>query len=325
MRVGVGHEERREPASLVGQARPSRCRQPHDRLDRDPCRAPLARELPSSRDEPVHQERGEVAEDVGVESPARFRADHACPLLVAEQRVVVLRQEPHRRRRVGVGQRRVGHVEQLPPGFVAIRAEARPEALDDLLELRQPAPRLDVHDGGGAVPREVSHDQVVDRGLRVERAAEPGLGGGPRGLSALSPDAARRHLDHRQEVADRGQRVAVVVRPALGEQRPKLGARPRPFLDEDAHHRDERIGVHALDRAAERTARPEHPLDDGLHERTQRRHVARRHQMDRGAHQRCPDRLPAHEQVGQLRWVEACPHATRGRCTDPSAPVPASR
>ena len=95
-----------------------------------------------------------------------------------------------------------------------------------------------------------------------------------------------------------------MIRPALGEQRPKLGPRPWPFLDEDAHRRDERIGVDALDRAAERTARPEHPLDDGLHERTQRRHVACRHQMDRGAHQRCPDHLPAHEQVGQLRGVE---------------------
>ena len=43
VRVGVGHEERREPASLVDQARSSRGRQPHDRLDGDPCRGPLAR------------------------------------------------------------------------------------------------------------------------------------------------------------------------------------------------------------------------------------------------------------------------------------------
>ena len=95
-----------------------------------------------------------------------------------------------------------------------------------------------------------------------------------------------------------------MFRPPFGEQGSELGARAWPFLDQRADHRHQRIGVDVLDGTAERTPRPEHPLDDGLHEWTQPPHVPGRHQVDGGAHQGRTDRLPIGDQVTQLLRAE---------------------
>ena len=55
----------------------------------------------------------------------REAAGDPAPIGVGEQDVVVLREEPHRRRHVRVGDRPVGDVEQLAPGLVGPGAELR--------------------------------------------------------------------------------------------------------------------------------------------------------------------------------------------------------
>ncbi len=297
-------QERPEPCALRGQLGALGLRQPDDRFDREVGGATRPLELPSSAHVAVHQERAEVPEDVGVEQATAFVADHPRAVLVAQQRVVVLRQEAHGGRRVGRRTGRVRQVEQLASGLVAEDAQATAQALDHLTELRQAAPGLDVHDGGRAVPGQVPHHQVVQVRVRVERSSQPCLRGGPGRLPALAPHASRGDLDHRQQVSDGGHRVAVGIRPSLGEQRAKFGTGARPFLDEFADHLHERLGVDVLDRPAERASGPEHPRDDGLHQRTEPAHVARADQVDRRTHQRRSDRLPLRDQVPQRVRLE---------------------
>ena len=65
-------------------------------------------------------------------------AEHAGAVGVAEEQVVELGQEPHRRRDVGADQRRLGQVEQLPAGLVAAGPQLAPEPVGDLAEPAQP-------------------------------------------------------------------------------------------------------------------------------------------------------------------------------------------
>ncbi len=278
-------------------------RQSDDRLDRQ--RGAFALHPPSAADETIHQERAEAPGDAGVDEPPAHVADHACPILVAEQGVVVLGKEPRRGRCVGVRPLGVGEVEQLPSGLVVEDAETRPEPFDHRTELGQSAPGLDVHHRRRSVSAEVPQDHVLDGWVVIERAPEPRLGGRPRGLSARAPHPSWRHLYHGQQVPDRGERIAVVIGPSLGEQRTELGARSWPFLDELADHRYQRADVDTVEGSAERTPRPEHALDDGVHQRTQPAHVARGDQMDRRPHQGGSNRAPRGDQVGKLLGLEA--------------------
>ena len=85
-------------------------------------------------------------------SRRRLVADHACPILVAEQRRCRTRAGtapgPVCRGRAA---RRIGDVEQLPSGLVVEDAETRPEPFDHRPELGQSAPGLDVHHGRRSV------------------------------------------------------------------------------------------------------------------------------------------------------------------------------
>ena len=70
--------------------------------------------------------------------------DVAAAVGVREQRVVVLGEEAHRRGRVRVGERCVGHVDQLATALVAERAQPGSQPFDDLAEAGQARPRGDV-------------------------------------------------------------------------------------------------------------------------------------------------------------------------------------
>ena len=95
----------------------------------------------------------------------------------------------------GSGRGRVGQVEQLPPALVAERDEARPQALEDLAELGQAAPRLGVHHAHRPESRNVAGEHGVDARQVRRRFAEPGLDRGMRDRPAPAPQSARRHLD----------------------------------------------------------------------------------------------------------------------------------
>ena len=204
---------------------------------------------------------------------------------MAEQDVVVLRQEARRRRGIGVGAGRIGNVEELATTLVAERLEPGPQPLHDLAQTSQTRPRLDVHHRCRPEGAQIADDQLVDRRLLGQRPAEPGLHRGPRHWPGAAPQPAWRDVDHRHEVADGVcERIGRDVGPALAEQTGELRARARPDLDELATGGQDLAEVGPGDRLAERArpiASPEHRLD----ERSQRQRVIGGHQVDGRAHQ----------------------------------------
>ena len=94
---------------------------------------------------------------------------------VAEQDVVVLGQEPHRRGRVRIRARGVRQVEQLAPALVAEGPEPRPQAVEHDAQPGQAGPRLGIHDRRRPERGQVAEDQRLQRRARLERPAEPGL------------------------------------------------------------------------------------------------------------------------------------------------------
>ena len=169
-------------------------------------------------------------------APAERRAtpleEHPAPLGVREQDVVVLGQEADGRRRLRIGPRRVGQVEELAAVLVAEGPQARPEALDDLAQPGQPAPGRHVGDGRRAERGEVPEHDVVERRPARERTAEPRLGGREPDLRRRAPDAAGRHLDEREPAATgEGERRRVAARgtarPAPRGARCPTAAAPR--------------------------------------------------------------------------------------------------
>ena len=123
-------------------------------------------------------------------------------VVVGEERVVEVGQESGRRRRVRVGERPVGEVEQLTAILVPARAQARPQRFDHLAQLRQPGPRLHVPNSGGTERAEVAKDHVLRRGVGLELTREPRFRRRMSGLPAGAPDTPRRHLDERHERPD---------------------------------------------------------------------------------------------------------------------------
>ena len=110
----------------------------------------------------------------------------------------------------------------------------------------------------------------------------------PGGLAGLAPDAARGHLDQRQQVGDavsEGAGVAVSGS-ARRVRRAQFSAGAWPFFDESAAHRQQFIPVHAFQGAAERAALEEGALEDGLQDGAQRQVVVGRREVDGRAHER---------------------------------------
>ena len=288
---------------------------------------PFARELPSSGDEAVDQERAEVAEDVGVEPPARLRCRScvsgpcsraarcrtpggtapvpACSASGRGASGTSNSSRPASSRKA----RRFGRAGRRPPGAWSART-----TLGCPSRRRGRTPR-----GSGSPGRRSTAPRRADGRATTRRWSTWPVRSVPRRLAAgPGPRATDSRSRTCASLSWSGQRSA-------SNGRSSARVRGRSSISV-AHQRDERFGVDVLDGPAERTARPEHPLDDGLHERTELPHVACRHQVDRGAHQRCPDRLP----VASSRSASSCrvgspPAASRGRRTGRSAPALASR
>ena len=90
-----------------------------------------------------------------------------------------------------IGQRTIGHVEQLAAVLVAERPQTRAETLEDFGERAQTRPGPGVAHGGRAERGEVATDQRVGRALLAEGTAQPRLEGCAARLATRSPDAAR--------------------------------------------------------------------------------------------------------------------------------------
>jgi hypothetical protein len=145
-------------------------------------------------------------------------ADDPRAVVVAEHEVVELRQEAHRRRLVGVGQREVRQVEQLPAGLVAVHHEFRPQRLDLVAQLAQPRPDLQVGDRGRPARGEVTPQQRSQGRPVCQRFSDPVLGERAGHVPAPAPHPGRRRVQQRQLVLRRpGQRHGVAVGEALPE------------------------------------------------------------------------------------------------------------
>ena len=94
--------------------------------------------------------------------PPAFGHD-AAAIRVREQDVVVLGQVAHGGRRVRIGERRVGEVEELAPVLVGEGPELRAQPLDDLAQSRQPTPGRHVGNARRAERGEVPQDDLVQR------------------------------------------------------------------------------------------------------------------------------------------------------------------
>ena len=176
-----------------------------------------------------------------------------------QEDVVVLGQEADRRRRVRVRDRRVGQVEQLAAGLVAVRDERRAQPLEDLAQPGQPRPGPGVGGRRGAERREVAADRLVRSWVAVHRGAQPRLGGRVRRPPGPAPQAARRDLDEReQEAGGIRQRVGVAVRPARTEGGRQGRRRARLGLERLVAGGDDRLDVHPDELLGERRTLP-HP------------------------------------------------------------------
>jgi len=224
---------------------------------------------------------------------------------VREQEVVVLGEEPGRRRRVGVGTGGVGQVEELAPALVSERAKPRTEPLDHLPEPGQARPGSDVGDGRRPEGCEVAHDDLVERGAGSERTAEPGLGGGRRDLGRGAPDAAGRNLHECQQVAARvGESGGVRVGKALHKRGPQLRPGARALGHERPHERQRRGDVEPAERGRVLPMPGELSVEHGLHERAQHQAVVGADEMERGAHGDDADDAPLEQQRRELLRTE---------------------
>ena len=234
-----------------------------------------------------------------------------------QQRVVVVRQEPDRRRQVGLGQEPVRDVEQLAAGLVAERVQPRPEPLEHRPHPRQAGPRRDVRHRRGTERREVAQHGIVRGGVAAHRPPDRVVEGAERRLRDPSPGAARRDLVRGQQVPHRvGERRRVAVREALAHRRPELAQRPRPLLDQRPPEVQHRPDVHPLEAHAPGPVAVQLGIEHGLHDRPQRQRILDRDQVDRRAHERHPDQPAGEHVLGDdlgIERVDARPQRDVGR------------
>ena len=245
---------------------------------------------------------------------------------MGEEHVVVLGQEPHRRRRLRVGQLAVRDIPQRSPCLIRPLPELRAEAVEDGGDAREPRPRRDVRRRRRAERPQVAEDEVVDGGRGGERAPEPRLGCRHRDLMRAAEEPARWHLHEGEVVPARVRERGRVVRgEALGQRGAERGkgerlrrpAAPVPTRGPDRDRRPRgpapprdarpapgrrRVGTAARSRGS----RP--PSGDG---------------WCRGSRRSGPPAARRATFPGRLR--RTLPGATRGPDTDSSAPAPAAR
>ena len=135
---------------------------------------------------------------------------------------------------VGVGQGRVGHVEQLPAPLVAERPQLRAEPVDDFAARRSGGSTCAMSTTDGrAVGGQVAQHHGVGRWDRRREAGRGTRRPSPTAPARWVPEAAGRHLHQGQEVADAVGEVAGVVVGPLGPEGPtEVGQRAGPVGDE---------------------------------------------------------------------------------------------
>jgi hypothetical protein len=202
--------------------------------------------------------------------------------------------------------RGVREVEQLLPGLAAEPAERRPEAVGDLGQAGEPGPGLGVPHGGRPEGGEVTGEEPTGIGPLVQAATEPGLGAGPPGRAAGAPDAARRHLNDRQQVRHRvPERGRIAPRPPAGERPAELGTRHRRLGQQRGGGGDHLADIHTGKLPGEGLP-GEAPVEDRLHPGTEHGAVIRGDEVNRGPHEPDAHRVPLGERPGQLGGLE--PH-----------------
>ena len=177
-------------------------------------------------------EHGALDDGCGPRLAPTFVAHEAGTVGVRQQHVVVLGEEPRRRRRVGIGPRCVGQIEQLAASLVAERpgvaaAAVRPPRASrsgaTTTTRRRPSPAR-TRRGSGGPPRRSRDEGPVRRPSQASAVVDATC-------ASSAPHAARRHLDERQQVpACVGERQArrdrgSGPRTRRGARRPSAGAR----------------------------------------------------------------------------------------------------
>ena len=171
---------------------------------------------------------------------------------------------------------------------------------------RQPRPGGDVGDGRRPEGAEVAEDDLVDRRIPRQRAAEPRLRGRRDRLHRPAPDAARRDLHERKQVPARlGESGGVVLREPLGERRAELGAGARPLGEERARVLDDGVEVDAHEVGSVRAVAAKLPREHRLRQRPEEQAVVGRDEVDRPAHEVHPHDLALLEQPAELVRPEA--------------------
>src|SRR5918998_3371581 len=194
-------------------------RQHLERLDRER-RLPAGHlRPPRSPDETAYQKSGRDHAVRGGYRPAVIVRKHTGAVGMGEDQVVESGYEARRSRYLRIGPRGVWQVEQLLAAFVAERLQARSQPLENLAQPGQARPGLRVHDARRSERAEVTQHQLVRRGVRIKRTAEPGFDRGVGDGTAPPPQTVGRHLYQRHQVADgAGERDGVVVGPPLPQE-----------------------------------------------------------------------------------------------------------
>lgn len=117
----VASGEGQQPLTFIRQAGTICLAERPERRDDEGRGVPLSLDRPDARDEPVDQER---AVDNHV---AMLEGDYPGSIVVAEDQVVVFRQESRRGRPVGIGEGTIDYIEQLAAALVPEGAQPGPK------------------------------------------------------------------------------------------------------------------------------------------------------------------------------------------------------
>ena len=277
-----------------------------ERRDEERRRVPVARPrgVPRRGQATVVQ-HGAVHRPSRAEVAAPGIEAEAPPVRVREQDVVVLGEEPDRRRRVRVGPRRIGPIEQLAAALVTEPTESG--------ATRSTTSRIPVNrdhddtsaDGGRPERAEVAQHNFIDRRHRDERSPEPRLDRGRRDLCRPAPQPARRYLHEREVVPARvRERGCVEIREFRSERAAELRPRARLFGQKAAREREDRFEIDTAQLRCVFGVAVQLAIEHGLDERAQQQRVVGGHEVQCPAHHHDADHLAIAEQLRERLGIE---------------------
>jgi hypothetical protein len=193
--------------------------------------------------------------------------------------------------------------EELAALLVAEREQIGPQLLEHRSQPGDAGECLRVLDARRAVGGQVAADEPRHRERLGRDAVKPGLGGEVGRRASAAPQPARRHLDEGDELADaHRERIGIAAGPALAQPRAELAERAR--LVEERPRGPFQLAV--IDAGRPSVGRvPRRSLDCRPHQLAQRQAVARRDQVDGGAHERYAHDLAVEEQLLERLRPEA--------------------